>query len=77
MATYTPTDLVGFVLFLFKSRQEDELWQIWLAKDVDKSFKDFKNENLNKAFKPKLHVLTEKEEEEVFEFTDQFIKPTN
>lgn len=77
LATYTPTELVGFVFYLFKSRQEDELWDIWLAKDIDKPFSEFKNENMSKQFKPKTHVITEQEEQEVYDFTDQFIKPTN
>jgi len=75
LATYTPTDLVGFIVYTLKKREEDELWQIWLAKDINESFNDFKNKNISKQFRDKAPAMTKAKEEEVFAFTDQFIKP--
>jgi len=77
LATYSAHSLVGFIMFLFKKNQEDELWQIWLNKDIDQSFNDFKAANIAKEFRPKAKVNSEQEEQEILDFSDQFIKPNN
>lgn len=63
---------------LVERDQEDNLWQLWLAKDFEeKSFEEFKLRSLKQTKHSKLKVPTAEEEQEIFAFTDQFIKPTN
>lgn len=67
----------GFLVDLIDQEQEDSLWELWLAKEFDdKSFNDFKNRNLKRARQPNVKAITPEEEKEIFDFTDQFIKPT-
>lgn len=37
-------ELTDFILYLIKEQREEELWQIWLHKDIDKDFQEWKNE---------------------------------
>ncbi|KEH96843.1 peptide methionine sulfoxide reductase [Clostridium botulinum C/D str. BKT12695] len=37
-------ELTDFILYLIKEQREEDLWQIWLHKDIDKDFQEWKKE---------------------------------
>ncbi|ELC8449570.1 peptide methionine sulfoxide reductase [Clostridium perfringens] len=37
-------ELTDFLMHLIKKQREEDLWQIWLNKDIDKEFEEFKKE---------------------------------
>ncbi|AXH51945.1 peptide methionine sulfoxide reductase [Clostridium perfringens] len=37
-------ELTDFLMHLIKKQREEDLWQIWLHKDIDKEFEEFKKE---------------------------------
>ncbi|ABK61496.1 MULTISPECIES: hypothetical protein [Clostridium] len=37
-------ELTDFILYLIKEQREEDLWQIWLHKDIDKDFEEWKKE---------------------------------
>ncbi|PVE16846.1 peptide methionine sulfoxide reductase [Clostridium perfringens] len=37
-------ELTDFLMHLIKKQREENLWQIWLHKDIDKEFEEFKKE---------------------------------
>lgn len=58
-------------MYLIKEKKEEDLWQIWLHKDIDKEFEDFKKEveesNSNKK-------MSEKQEKENIEKAERILK---
>ena len=58
-------------MHLIKKQREEDLWQIWLHKDIDKEFEDFKKEveesNSNKK-------MSEKQEKENIEKAERILK---
>ncbi|MDR3191424.1 MAG: peptide methionine sulfoxide reductase [Lactobacillaceae bacterium] len=38
-------NLADFIFYLFEQENEEQLWEVWLAKDVEQSFGDFKKDN--------------------------------
>lgn len=37
-------ELTDFILYLIKEQREEDLWKIWLHKDIDKDFQEWKKE---------------------------------
>ncbi|KEH97215.1 hypothetical protein [Clostridium botulinum] len=37
-------ELTDFILYLIKEQREEDLWQIWLHKDIDQDFETWKKE---------------------------------
>ncbi len=37
-------ELTDFILYLIKEQREEDLWKIWLHKDIDKDFEEWKKE---------------------------------
>ncbi|KEH93221.1 hypothetical protein [Clostridium botulinum] len=37
-------ELTDFILYLIKEQIEEDLWQIWLHKDIDQDFETWKKE---------------------------------
>lgn len=37
-------ELTDFLIHLIKKQREEDLWQIWLSKDIEKDFIEFKKE---------------------------------
>ena len=58
----TPLAFVDFLFFLNQKENEEKLWQIWLAKDIDTDFETFKNKALKQ--KPKNKQRLDKETEQ-------------
>ena len=60
---------------LIDQENEDEIWQTWLHKDANMSYKDFKKKYLKSARKPKTATITKEEERQALELAMRFIKP--
>ncbi|NEZ46497.1 peptide methionine sulfoxide reductase [Clostridium niameyense] len=37
-------ELTDFILYLIKEQREEDIWNIWLHKDIDKDFQEWKKE---------------------------------
>ncbi|WP_035067727.1 hypothetical protein [Carnobacterium jeotgali] len=48
MSTYTLEGLADFILQLFDKESEDDLWEAWLHKDHENTFKDYKKKYFKK-----------------------------
>ena len=77
MGTYSLEGLADFILQLFDQESEDEIWQTWLHKDANMSYKDFKKKYLKSARKPKTATITKEEERKALELAMRFIKPVD
>ncbi|MDK0558288.1 peptide methionine sulfoxide reductase [Clostridium perfringens] len=64
-------ELTDFLMHLIKKQREEDLWQIWLHKDIDKEFEEFKKEveesNLNRR-------MSKKQEKENIEKAERILK---
>lgn len=56
-------ELADFILYLIQEQREEDLWQIWLHKWIDKDFEEWKKEinSKNAVTNKKLSVKQEKE----------------
>lgn len=54
---------------------EEEIWQTWLHKDANMSYKDFKKKYLKSVRKPKTATISKEEEQKALELAMRFIKP--
>lgn len=77
MATISPDELVDFILFMFDTEDEEELYSLWLHKDIDKPY-----EELTKSLKKRRggnkssnDVLTANEAVERIKQASTIIKP--
>ena len=77
MSTYTLEGLSDFILKLFKEENEEELYETWLHKERELSFKDFKNKYVKQSSKTKHRSLSKEEEQENIRHAMRFIKPLN
>ncbi len=77
MSTYTLEGLTDFILQLFDKENEDELYQTWLHKDHENSFKDFKKKYFKKMRTTKKEALSKEEEQKNIENAMKYIKPIN
>ncbi|MCW6683032.1 hypothetical protein NHG29_09085 [Aerococcaceae bacterium NML160702] len=58
----TPLAFADFLLYLIQKENEEKLWQIWLAKDIDMDFEIFKKKSLKQTkSKQRLDKKTEQE----------------
>lgn len=67
--------LMDFILYIFEQDNEDQLWSLWLAKDIEDSFADFKKDKVKRLRTPKVKITDEKQAKKNIEFASQFIKP--
>lgn len=74
LATFDSRGLVDFILFLFEQETEEELWSIWVHKDIEESFGDFKKERLNKLRVGTAKNITKNEINSNIATASQFIK---
>lgn len=51
------------VLYLLEKEIEEQLWDVWVHKDIELSFEEFKSKAFKRGSKAK--ELTEQEEEEI------------
>jgi len=68
-------ELTDFILFIFEQKNDDELWAMWLAKDMEVSFKDFKKENQQKLRMKPVVITSDEEADKNIDFANQFVKP--
>ena len=77
LETISPDALVDFILFIFDTQDEEELYNIWLHKDIDKTFdeitKSLKKRRANKNNNS--DVLTANEAIERIKKAGTLIKP--
>jgi len=64
---------VDFVLYLYDKENEETLWEMWLSKDIEKDFKEFKKEQYHTIRKNSVDLITKDKERENLEFASQFI----
>ena len=55
--------LADFLVYLFEQELEEKLWEIWLAKDIDKDFKAFREERLAAVSPQKARQMSKAAEE--------------
>lgn len=65
-------ELTDFILYLIQEQREEDLWQIWLHKWIDKDFEEWKKEinSKNVVINKK---LTEKQEKENIEKAERIL----
>jgi hypothetical protein len=65
---------VDFILYLYEKENEETLWETWLSKDIQKDFKEFKQEHTRPLRVKPVELISEERERENLEFASQFIK---
>lgn len=58
-------------MHLIKKQREEDLWQIWLHKDIDKEFEEFKKEVEESSKKQR---MSKKQEKENIEKAERILK---
>lgn len=77
MSTYTLEGLADFILQLFDKESEDDLWESWLHKDHENTFKDYKKKYFKKIRNTKKQSLSKEEEQKNIANAMKYIKPIN
>lgn len=77
MGTHSMDGLTDFILRLMDKEKEEEIWQMWLHKERQLSYEDFKKKYFRQAYKAKVKALTKEEERKAIENATRFIKPIN
>ncbi|GEK88881.1 hypothetical protein SAMN04488100_10522 [Alkalibacterium putridalgicola] len=75
MSTYTLEGLADFILQLYDQQNEDQLWEIWLNKQIEDDFPAFKKKHYRKIKNNKMQKLSEEEEKQIIESNMRYIKP--
>jgi len=57
LSTLEPAKLMDFILYIFEQEEADELWQTWVNKDFEISFKEFKDKYFSALREPKEQTL--------------------
>lgn len=65
---------MDFILYLYEKENEETLWETWLSKDIQKDFKEFKQEYTRPLRVKPVELISEERERENLEFASQFIK---
>lgn len=65
-------ELTDFILYLIKEQREEDLWQIWLHKWIDKDFEEWKKE-INSKNVVTNKKLSEKQEKENIEKAERIL----
>lgn len=63
-----------FIVWMFDKEMEDQLWAVWLNKDIEQSFAEYKDDVLKRT---RVSTLSydKSEIQKNFEFAAQFITP--
>ena len=61
-----------FVLFLIEKTAEEQLWEVWVNKDIEDSFDTFKKKSLKRG-KPKSKALTQEEEDRIMKQAEDIL----
>ena len=75
LSTYTLSDAVDFVLFIFEQDQDDILWDIWLHKEIKLDYAAYKKAHSLKLRKSTIMKTSAVDEQETIAWATQFIKP--
>ncbi len=67
--------LMDFILYIFEQDNEDQLWAVWLAKDIEEDFVEFKKDKVQSLRTRKTALTSEKEAVQNIEFAAQYVKP--
>ncbi|BFN03916.1 peptide methionine sulfoxide reductase [Clostridium tetani] len=65
-------ELTDFILYLIEEQREEDLWQIWLHKWIDKDFEEWKKE-INSKNVVTNKKLSEKQEKENIEKAERIL----
>ena len=63
--------LTDFIMYLIDKQREEDLWQIWVHKDIDKDFIEFKKEVEESNKKQR---MSKKQEKENIEKAERILK---
>lgn len=72
LATYSLGRAVDFILYLYEKENEETLWEMWLSKDVEENFSDFKKKNLKTLRVSEKEVISADKAQENLDFAAQF-----
>ncbi|HAT4156635.1 TPA: peptide methionine sulfoxide reductase [Clostridium perfringens] len=64
-------ELTDFIMYLIDKQREEDLWQIWVHKDIDKDFIEFKKEVEESNKKQR---MSKKQEKENIEKAERILK---
>lgn len=74
LSTFSMKDVGDFFLYLFDKDNEETLWDIWLAKDIEDNFTDFKKDKLTSVRQKKVSGISEEEVSSNILDANRFIK---
>ncbi|MDC0826989.1 MAG: peptide methionine sulfoxide reductase [Lactococcus petauri] len=74
LATYSLSKAVDFILYLYEKENEETLWETWLSKDIQKDFKEFKQEHTQPLRVKQTEIISKEQEQNNLDFASQFIK---
>lgn len=72
LATYPLSRAVDFILYLYEQENEETLWDMWLSKEIDVDFSEFKQKNSQKLRAKNRDVISQDKVEENLDFASQF-----
>ena len=64
--------LLDFFIYLFEQENEAMLWEVWVNKDIDLSFADFKKKSMKKTARTK--KMSQKEEVRAIETAERILQ---
>ncbi|QDK70349.1 hypothetical protein [Lactococcus protaetiae] len=63
---------MDFILYLYEKENEETLWEMWLSKDVEENFSDFKKKNLKTLRVSEKEVISADKAQENLDFAAQY-----
>lgn len=75
LATFSLEGLSDFIFYLFDQENEDVIFEVWLHKDTESDFAEFKRKNQKKVYVKQPKKLTKDEEESIIKESFKFITP--
>lgn len=63
---------MDFVLFIYEQENEETLWEMWLSKETDVDFSEFKKKNSQTLRIKNKDVISQDKVEENLDFASQF-----
>lgn len=65
----------SFIGYLIEETIEEKLWELWIHKDIEESFEDFKKKSMKKG-KPKSKTLSKEEEDKIMRKAENILNMT-
>ncbi|ACI00373.1 gp13 [Listeria phage P40] len=83
LGTLTIREVPLLLTTMYKQEFDNNTWEVWLNKDIDRGYAEFKAEQEEESSKSvakdiqisKSKELKEAEEQEALDFASQFVKP--